>query len=201
MVEVVGSIPIAPTRLFSFAFLRALRAPGPFLAPPLPLFALWASRREGGHRALDANIHRAPPRTLGFPGHQPSPTGTEAARLMAVSNRDSSSMLYLAWVSVGCRCRCRGRITRLPTVSPPICLTFVDAQVPWGGGEEARRKAELCEVRQVSRSGAGVYNFLIGFRGNHISRGRDGIAVTRFCKTCVAGCFRGTSCRHEPGEI
>ena len=201
MVEVVGSIPIAPTRSLPFAFLRALRAPGPFLALALPLFALRASRRERGHRALDANIHCAPPRTLGFPGHQPSPTGTEAARLMAVSNRDSFSMLYLAWVAVGCRRRRRGQITRPPTVSPPVCLTFVGVQVPWGGGEEARQKAELCEVRQVSRSGAGVYNFLIGFRGNHISRGRDGIAVTRFCKTCVAECFRGTSCRHEPGEI
>ena len=201
MVEVVGSIPIAPTRSLPFAFLRALRAPGPFLALALALFAPRAPRRERGHRALDANIHRAPPRTLGFPGHQPSLTGTEAARLVAVSNRDSSSMLYLARVSVGCRCRRRGQVTRPPTVSPPICLTYVGGQVPWGGGEEAGRKAEPCEVWQVSRSGAGVYNFLIGFRGNHISRGRDGIAVTRFCKTCVSGCFRGISCRHEPGEI
>ena len=169
MVEVVGSIPIAPTRSLPFAFLRALRAPGPLLARPLPRFAPRASRREGGLRALDANIHCTPPRTLGFPGHQPSPTGTEAARLTGGFRPRLVQHVVPRLGLGGCRCRCRGQITRLPAVSPPVCLTFVSAQVPWEGGNPW---ADSGKAIGFPIQGLGVYNFSSGFAEAVVFRSR-----------------------------
>ena len=185
MVEVVGSIPIAPTTSRGRTLLFA---PGALLPLPLPRLALGAARRKGRFRALDAKILRTPPRALGFPGHQSAPAGPEAARPMAGFRRNPSNMSYLAhvgWLPAPMPWSDHTAIHR----DPPICLTFAGAQVPWGGGEEARRKAEPCEVRQVSRSGAGVYNFLLDFAGIIFPEAALESPLPGFAKLVLRGVF------------
>ena len=117
MVEVVGSIPIAPTTSRGRTLLFA---PGTIRPFPLPRLALGTARREGRFRALDAKVLRAPPRPLGLPGHQSAPAGPEAARPMAGFRRNPSNMLYLAHVG------------------------WLPAPMPWPDRADTHRESPIC---------------------------------------------------------
>ena len=153
MVEVVGSIPIAPTRLFSGTLPGTLGTPGALLPLPFALLAFRAPRRERSLWTLDTNIPRAAVRPFGLPWHQFLSAKTDAACLVADPNRNLFGIVIsLRYSSGGYRHHLAEARSRRS--NPPRALrglTNPRPQVPWqcrveGGVPTARwSRQRYCE--------------------------------------------------------
>ena len=211
MVEVVGSIPIAPTTQFLARFCAPLARRARFSRSRSRALHLGQRAvKEGSGHSTQIFISRRRARSafLGISLPRPERKRSGWSRMPTAIRPACRTSLASGWLPApDVLARSRGHPLRITQVFDIHERPSSPKRLDSGGGigpltgttaicgerERGEARARLLEGPPGFSFGAGVYNFTSGFAETVFPEAADGIAVVRLSRTRVVERFRGTA--------